>query len=302
MDLKSKIILIAGPTASGKSNFAINLAKKVNGEIINADSMQVYKELNILTARPKKKDLQRIKHHLYGFQNVKKSFSTGQWLNLAKFKIKQIKKKKKIPILVGGTGLYFKAITEGLVKIPKIPIIFRNKVRAEQRKIGQNAFYKKLIKLDSLVKNKINPNDIQRSIRAYEIKKYSNVSIFNFFKKTNKIFFDKDLIKIYIEFSRSELIKRINKRVDKMFKDGAVNEAKSFLKLKVKKDMSPAKVIGLKEIEKYLAKELNLTETKELIRIKTRQYAKRQSTWARGQMLNWEKIDHKDLNSVIKKI
>ena len=87
-----------------------------------------------------------------------------------------------------------------------------------------------------------------------------------------------------------------------MFKDGAVNEAKSFLKLKVKKDMSPAKVIGLKEIEKYLAKELNLTETKELIRIKTRQYAKRQSTWARGQMLNWEKIDHKDLNSVIKKI
>ena len=95
MDLKSKIILIAGPTASGKSNFAINLAKKVNGEIINADSMQVYKELNILTARPKKKDLQRIKHHLYGFQNVKKSFSTGQWLNLAKFKIKQIKKKKK---------------------------------------------------------------------------------------------------------------------------------------------------------------------------------------------------------------
>ena len=198
--------------------------------------------------------------------------------------------------------MYFKAITEGLVKIPKIPIIFRNKVRAEQKKIGQNAFYKKLIKLDSLVKNKINPNDIQRSIRAYEIKKYSNVSIFNFFKKTNKIFFDKDLIKIYIEFSRSELIKRINKRVDKMFKDGAVKEAKSFLKLKVKKDMSPAKVIGLKEIEKYLAKELNLTETKELIRIKTRQYAKRQSTWARGQMLNWEKIDHKDLNSVIKKI
>ena len=254
MDLKSKIILIAGPTASGKSKFAIKFAKKINGEIINADSMQVYKELSILTARPKKEDLKKIKHHLYGFQTVKRNFSTGNWLKLVKTKIKQ------------------------------------------------SIFHKELIKLDPLAKNKINPNDAQRSIRAYEIKKYSKKSIFKFFKETNNSFFDKDFFKIYIEFPRSELIKRIDKRVDKIFKAGVTNEVKSFLKHKVNKDKSVAKVIGLNEIEKYLKKELNLSQTKELISIKTRQYAKRQTTWARGQMSNWQKIDYKDLNSLLKKI
>ena len=123
MDLKSKIILISGPTASGKSNFAIKIAKKIGGEIINADSMQIYKELRILTARPIKKEYQKIKHHLYGFQSVKKKFSTGKWLQLVTETITIIKKRKNIPILVGGTGLYFKALTDGLVKIPNIPII-----------------------------------------------------------------------------------------------------------------------------------------------------------------------------------
>ena len=109
MDLKSKIILIYGPTASGKSNFAIRLSKKINGEIINADSMQIYKELKILSARPSIRDYQNIKHHLFGFQSVKKKFSTGDWLKLANQKILEIKKRKKVPILVGGTGLYFKS-------------------------------------------------------------------------------------------------------------------------------------------------------------------------------------------------
>ncbi len=117
MDLKSKIILISGPTASGKSNFALKLAKKVGGEIINADSMQVYKQLQILTARPKKKEIKKIKHHLYGFFDVKKKYSTGEWLKLLLKKIKYIRKIKKVPIIVGGTGLYFKALTDGLVSI-----------------------------------------------------------------------------------------------------------------------------------------------------------------------------------------
>ncbi len=184
MDKKSKIFLIFGPTASGKSSLAIKLAKKINGEIVNADSMQVYKELKILTARPTKKNQKNIKHHLYGFQSVKKNFSTGQWLILAKKKIKEIQKKNKTPILVGGTGLYFKAITEGLVKIPKIPLKFRNKVRNLQKKLGQEEFYKKLIKIDPLVNHKINPKDPQRSIRAYEVKKYSKVSLIEWFKKS----------------------------------------------------------------------------------------------------------------------
>ena len=302
MDNKSKIILISGPTASGKSSFAIKLAKKINGEIINADSMQVYKELQILTARPKKNNLKGINHYLYGFQSVKKNFSTGKWQILAKKKIKEIKKKNKVPILVGGTGLYFKVITEGLVRIPNIPVYLRNKIRTFQKSIGQDKFYQKLIKLDSLVKDKINSNDVQRSIRAYEVKKYTKISLIEWFKKTNKNFENNDFLKIYIDFPRPELIKRINRRVEEMFKEGAINEIKKFLKLNVKKDKSSNKIIGIKEIDKYLKGDLDLKATKEIMAIKTRQYAKRQSTWARGQMLGWQKIDYKDLVSFLKKI
>ena len=290
MDIKSKIFLIAGPTASGKSSFAIKLAKKINGEIINADSMQVYKELSILTARPKQKDQKNIKHHLYGFQSVKKNFSTGQWLTFTRKKIKEIRKRNRIPILVGGTGLYFKAMTEGLVKIPKIPLKLRNQVRDLQKKVGQDQFYKRLIKIDPLIKNKINPKDPQRSIRAYEVKKYSNISLIDWFKKTDKKFEDKHFLKIYIDFPRQGLIKRINIRVDKMFKEGAINEVKKFLKLNIKEDKSPSKIIGINEIKKYLSKEIDLMLAKELIAIKTRQYAKRQSTWARGLMSSWKKV------------
>ena len=141
MDLKSKIILISGPTASGKSKFAIKLAKKINGEIINADSMQVYKEFRILTARLNIKEYSNIKHHLYGFKNVKKNFSTGEWLKLVKKKILEIRKRKKIPILVGGTGLYFKSLIDGLVKIPNIPIRYRNKIRLYQKKNRTEKFF-----------------------------------------------------------------------------------------------------------------------------------------------------------------
>ena len=129
MDKQSKIILISGPTASGKSNFAVKIAKKVQGEIINADSMQVYKKLKILTARPNKEEQKKIKHHLYGVVDLNKKFSTGQWLGLAIKKIKNIQKNKKIPVVVGGTGLYFQSLINGLVKIPEIPLKFRNKVR-----------------------------------------------------------------------------------------------------------------------------------------------------------------------------
>jgi len=301
MDLKSKIILISGPTASGKSEFAIKVAKKINGEIINADSMQVYKELQILTARPKKINQQNIKHHLYGFQSVKKNFSTGTWLKLVNKKIKKIQKKNKVPILVGGTGLYFKSLTNGLVKIPNIPIKVRKEIRSLQKKMGQKKFYQKLIKLDPLVKNKINFNDVQRSIRAFEIKKFTRISITKWFQRT-KVLFDMDsFIKIYIDFSRADLLERIIRRVDKMFQEGAVKEVKKFNRLKLKKENSANKVIGIEEIGKYLKGEIDLSKTKERIYIKTRQYAKRQTTWARGHMMSWQKIDPQDLNLALKK-
>ena len=302
MDLKSKIILIYGPTASGKSKFSVQLAKKINGEIINADSMQVYKELKILTARPSKKECSKIKHHLYGFQSVRRKFSTGKWLKLATEKISKIKKNKKIPILVGGTGLYFKALTDGLVKIPNIPIKFRNKIRNLQKQIGQKKFYKKLIKLDPSIKEKINPTDIQRSIRAYEVKVYTKKSLIEWFKNTKSKFNEDDFFKIYIDFPRSELLFRISSRVDQMLRQGAVKEVKKFLKLKVAPEMTPNKVIGISEIKDFLNKGSDLKEVKDKITIKTRQYAKRQSTWARGQMKSWEKVNPKMLKHILKKI
>ena len=302
MDLKSKIILIAGTTASGKSNFALKLSKKIKGEIVNADSMQVYKQLQILTARPKKKDQKKIKHHLYGFVDVKKNYSTGEWLKVLLKKIKHIKKNNNIPIIVGGTGLYFKALTDGLVKIPNIPIKVRNKIRLMQRKLGQKKFYNRLLKLDPLIKNVIEKNDVQRSIRAYEVKNYTKVSIINWFKKTKKYISSDQFIKIYLDYPRERLIKRINSRVEDMFINGAVEEVRRFNKLKVKRENSSNKVIGIKEITNFLNKQCTLEQAKELIAIKTRQYAKRQATWARGQMHSWQKINPKNLSEALKKL
>ena len=302
MDLKSKIILISGPTASGKSNFAIKLAKKINGEIVNADSMQIYKELKILSARPDPKNYQKIKHHLYGFYNVKKNFSTGDWLKLAIKKIKEIKKRKRIPIFVGGTGLYYKALTEGLVNIPNIPIRFRNKIRSLNKILGQKKFYKKLLKIDPISKNKINLSDTQRSIRAYEVKKYTKKSLHDWFKDTRSYFKKNEFIKIYIDFPRQELIQRINLRTEKMLKTGAIKEVKKFIKLKVPIDKSVNKAIGIDEIKEYLNNKKELSETKEKISIKTRQYAKRQNTWARGNMMSWLRLQPLEMNKFLKKI
>ena len=302
MDLKSKIILISGPTASGKSIFSIKLAKKINGEIINADSMQVYKELKILTARPNSKDYQKIKHHLYGFHSIKNNFSTGEWLNFAIKKIKEIKAKKKIPILVGGTGLYFKTLTDGLVRIPNIPIRFRNKIRNLHKSLGQKLFYQKLVKLDPNSKKKINSTDSQRSIRAYEVKQFTKKSLYDWFKNTKSYFVKDDFFKIYIDYPREELIQRINKRTEQMIEIGAINEVKRFLKLKVRKDKSVNKAIGIHEIKEYLEKRKDMSDVIEKISIKTRQYAKRQSTWARGNMMSWLKLPPQDLNKFLKKI
>ena len=302
MDKQSKIILISGPTASGKSNFAVKIAKKIQGEIINADSMQVYKKLKILTARPNNAEQKKIKHHLYGIIDLDEKFSTGQWLELTIKKIKNIQKKKKIPILVGGTGLYFQSLINGLVKIPEIPLRFRNKVRLISKREGQKKFYKKLLKLDPKIKDKFDPNDTQRSIRAYEVKSYTNVSMYDWLTKTKSEFKDSDFLKLHIKTKREKLIERINLRTSSMINEGAVNEVKKFLKLKIIKNQSVNKVIGIAELTQYLNHEITLEEAKELILIKTRQYAKRQATWARTRMISWIKIDQSKLDSYIKKL
>ena len=302
MDLRSKIILISGPTASGKSSLAIKIAKKIDGEIINADSMQVYKQLRILSARPDPEKYQKIRHHLYGFHDVKKNFSTGDWLKLVKKKIKDVQRRKRTPILVGGTGLYFKALTDGLVKIPNISVKLRNQIRNMQKNFGQKKFYEKLLKLDPSLKGRINPTDSQRSIRAYEVKKFTKKSLYEWFKNTKSDFLETNFFKVYIDYPRQELIERINLRTREMIENGAIKEVKNFIKLNVRKDKSVNKAIGVMEIKEYLNKEKDLEQIKEKIAIKTRQYAKRQSTWARGNMMSWIKLKPQDINKFLKKI
>ena len=188
-----------------------------------------------------------------------------------------------------------------MVTIPNIPQKVREEARLLQKKVGQNKFYKKLIKLDPLVKNKINSNDVQRSIRAFEIKKFTKLSITKWFQKTKNLFDKDSFIKIYIDFPRIDLVERIKKRVDRMFDDGAIEEFKKYKKIKVKPENSSNKVIGIQEIDKYLKGEVDLRQTKEIIYIKTRQYAKRQTTWARGQMTSWQKVLPQDLKKYLKK-
>jgi len=300
--LSKKIILIAGPTASGKSKLAIKIAKKIKGEIINADSMQVYKDFSVLSSRPSSSDLKKIKHHLYGFLSVKKHFSAGAWLVLVKKKINECIKNKKTPILVGGTGLYFEAITKGMSKIPNTDFKLRNKIRTLQIKVGQKKFYQKLLNLDPLVKNKIEPFDTQRSIRAYEVKQFTKKSIFEWYKLTKSEFNQFEIFKFFIDTPREKLLKNITKRSKQMFKNNCINEVKNFIKLNVDHSLSANKIIGVQEIKDYLAGTLNLEQVKELINIKTRQYAKRQVTWSRSRMSDWKREYSNSFSQLSKKI
>jgi tRNA dimethylallyltransferase len=300
--LSKKIILIAGPTASRKSKLAIEIAKKIKGEIINADSMQVYKDFSVLSSRPSTSDLKKIKHHLYGFLSVKKHFSTGAWLSLVKKKINKCIKNKKTPILVGGTGLYFESITKGMSKIPNIDFKLRNKIRTLQVKLGQKKFYQKLLKLDPLVKNKIENFDVQRSIRAFEVKQFTKRSIFEWYKLTKSDFKQFEIFKFFIDIPRDKLLKNISKRSKQMFKNDCIKEVKNFIKLNIDPSLSANKIIGVKEIKSYLAGNLNIEQVKELIHIKTRQYAKRQVTWSRGHMADWKREYTNSLSQLSKKI
>jgi len=202
MEHEKKVILLAGPTASGKSKLAIQLANNLNGEIINADSMQVYNEIFVLTSRPTLNDINIVKHHLYGFNSVKKNFSTGHWLKLVVKKIEEQWENERMPIVVGGTGLYFKALTDGLVKIPDIPNKTRTQIRKLHKKIGQKKFFTQLIKLDPLAKRLVLPSDTQRSMRAYEVKNLQINLYLNLQKKQNqtiKTVFSKNYLLIFQE-------------------------------------------------------------------------------------------------------
>mgnify|MGYP001284494190 CR=1 FL=1 len=299
--MSKKIILLAGPTASGKSKLAVHLAKKLNGEIINADSMQIYKEFSILSSRPSKFEMKKIKHHIYGTISVKKHFSAGDWFKEAKKKIDVCIQNRKIPIIVGGTGLYFNTITKGISKIPEIDFKTRSKVRNLYKILGFKKFYEKLLELDPKVKNKILPTDSQRVQRAFEVKLKTKKSLFDWIVKTKPEFLDFNLKKIFIDIPRNELLEKISKRTELMFEQNCISEVKKFNRLKINKNLSANKLIGVQDINQYLKGTISLDECRELINIKTRQYAKRQNTWARGHMKNWIKLYSKNFSILLKK-
>ena len=294
------VILLAGPTASGKSDLAIFLAKKIDGEIINADSMQVFKEIKILSARPN--HYNGIKHHLYGFLSVKKNFSTGEWLRLVEKKITQIIRKKKTPIIVGGTGLYFKSLLDGLAKIPDVTQTQRQKVTTLYNKIGNKEFYKKLIKLDPKCKNKISFNDKQRMIRFYEVKFYTKKSIFLWQKETQHNLKNYHFIKIFLNLPRPLLLKKINQRFKQMMDDGALKEAQKFINLGIRSQLTANNILGLKELVSYLNGKISIDYAFERSIIRTRQYIKRQMTWFRGQMKDWKDFRDPKKSNLQKKV
>ena len=217
-------------------------------------------------------------------------------------KIFEVKKRGKIPILVGGTGLCFKALTEGLVNFPKIPVQFRKKIRALHKNLGAKKFFLRLVKEDPLVRNHLIQSDTQRVIRAYEIKKFTNKSMYEWFKNTKSEFEKNDFFKIYIDFPRTDLLVRIKERAVDMLDNGAVSEVKKFMKLKVPKLKSANKAIGINEIKEFIKKKIKIEDVIDKISIKTRQYAKRQTTWARGNMSDWNKIKSSGLKVFLKKI
>ncbi len=307
MGLKSnnnkKIILISGPTASGKSKLSVLLAKKINGEIINADSMQIYREISILSSRPKIIDLKRVKHHLYGFQSVNNKFSVGQWLKKVKKCAANITKKGKVPILVGGTGLYFKAVTSGLSRIPKISNKKREAVKKIYDKFGYKKFYKKLISSDPLCKNKILASDTQRVLRAFEVKRFTKKSIYEWAKNTKSDFTDYDVRKIYLNIPREKLLIKINDRTKKILADQkCLKEVKNFLNLNIIKSLPANKIIGIAEIKSFFEGGKTYKQLIENVNIKTRQYAKRQSTWSRGHMTDWVRVYSDKSSNLFKKI
>ena len=286
--IKKKIILLFGPTASGKSRLAVDISKEYNGEIINADSMQVYKEVKILSARPGDKS---INHHLYGFISVKKNFSTGSWYKLATKKIKEIIKKGKTAVVVGGTGLYFKTLTDGLSQIPEIP------KRNMNSKLDKNYILK-----NPRIFRGIPINDKQRLQRAFGVYKHTGKPLWLWQRKNKKFLKDNEFMKICLQPEKSDLENRIKKRFNQMLREGAIREAENFRKIKVNSINSSNFIIGLREISEFLSKKISLDELKEKVVVRSRQYAKRQFTWQRGQMKDWKGFTDTNYLDLRKKI
>ena len=300
-----KIILLSGPTATGKSSLASKLAEKIDGEIINADSIQLYRDLFILTARPNIKK-EKIKHHCYGFLDGDINWSVGKWIDEINKILKDVIKRRKIPIVVGGTGFYFKAITDGLSPIPDIDKSIRLKIENDLEKNGLTELQKRLAYIDPNASEKINPKDRQRIMRALEVYEGTNKKISDFWLMKREKIINYKSINFKIDADREWIYKNCDLRVDYMLENGAVEEVRHLLNKNYSENSPIMKAIGVDEITSFLNSDITLDRAIELIKFKTHQYAKRQITWINNQMISWNSINtqysNKIINEIIKKL
>lgn len=296
------IIAIVGPTASGKSSVAIALAKKLGAEIISFDSLQIYKYLNIGTAKPKRAELNQARHHLISIRKPDQEFNAGMFTRLAGEKIKQLEKQGKNIILAGGTGLYLKALLEGLSEAPPKNRQFRRRMAVQAKKYGKKYLYKKLINIDPAAAAKIHPNNVERVIRALEIFHQTGKPFSQWQQQTVPPRYQAKIIGI--SRNRQELYERINERVEEMFKQGLVKEVRSVLKKGYGPKLKPLQSLGYRQVCQYLAGKFTLPEAIYQTKLDTRHYAKRQLSWFRHTKgIKWfrlkDSLDNKTLRRMI---
>lgn len=286
-------ILITGPTASGKSALAVRLAAKQNGVVINTDSMQVYDTLRLLTARPSDDEMEGIPHHLYGRVAATKAYSTGEWLRDVGSLLTEIRARGQMPVFVGGTGLYFKALTGGLSDMPEIPQEIRCEVRLRLKQEGPEPLHAELVQKDAAVAETLEVRDGQRIVRALEVLEATGRSILDFQGRQGPMIIDPVRAQKFVVLpDRPILHDRINRRFEKMLDHGAVDEVQALLKQQPSADLPVMKAIGVREIAEMLDGIMSRDEVIERSSALTRQYAKRQMTWFRNQMDDsWNRID-----------
>ncbi|WP_190306356.1 tRNA (adenosine(37)-N6)-dimethylallyltransferase MiaA [Rhizobium phaseoli] len=285
-------ILITGPTASGKSALAVELAKRYGGAVVNADSMQVYDTLRVLTARPSEEEMQGVPHHLYGHVPAGAAYSTGAWLRDVSALLPALKAAGQLPVFVGGTGLYFKALTGGLSDMPGIPDELREELRTRLVAEGPEGLHAELEAIDPAMSASLNRQDGQRIVRALEVIKATGRSIAEFQRRSGPVLIDAEAArKIVVLPDRAVLHARINGRFEKMLQQGAEDEVRALLALGLPAEAPVMKAIGVSQIAAMLKGEMTREEVLEKGAAATRQYAKRQMTWFRNQMNeSWERL------------
>jgi tRNA dimethylallyltransferase len=282
-----RIWLIAGPTASGKSALALRLAQHVGGEIVNADALQLYTDLPLLTARPSPEEEARVPHHLFGKVDGADGWSVGHWLREATSRLNGASTPM---IVVGGTGLYFKALTEGLAEIPPIPPQVREASHQLYDQLGEQAFREGLAAVDAAAAGRIGPGDRQRLCRAWEVHSATGVSLTAWQARTDSSLNEGSWQAVLLEPPRHSLYGRCDARLETMLEDGVLDEVAALRARELDPALPIMKAVGFREFAAHLAGSLTRDEALEAARQETRRYAKRQTTWARGQMADWPRL------------